>query len=130
MKKMILGARIFLGLIFFVMGLNGFLNFLPMPEMPAEAGAFMMALGKSGYFLPVLKAVETVSGALLLAGFLVPLALTLLAPIIVNIFLFHVFLAPGGLPLAIVILVLEIFLAYSYRANYSSVLVKKAEPTT
>ena len=82
-------ARILLGLVFTVFGLNGFLHFLPTPPMSGPSGDFAMALGATGYIFPVLKAFEVASGLMLLSGRLVPLALTLLAPIIVNIALFH-----------------------------------------
>ncbi len=124
MKKWIdLGARLLLGLIFFVFGLNGFLNFIPVPEMPEEANAFMGALVASGYLLTLVKILETVSGLLLLVGRFQPLALLLLAPIVVNIFLFHVFLAPGGLPMAVIIVVLEAYLGFGVcRERFADVL--------
>ena len=126
MSKVTLVARILLGLVFFVFGLNGFLHFLTMPPMPEEAGALMGALGATGYFFPVLKIVETVSGALLLSGMFVPLALILLAPVIVQIFLFHAVLAPGGIGLPIVIVVLEAYLGFvAYRSSFSGVLSAK-----
>jgi len=84
-------VRILLGLIFFVMDLNGFFHFIPQPPMGEEAAKFMMGLASSGYFFPFLKTFETISGALLLAGIYVPLALIILSPIVINKFLFHLF---------------------------------------
>jgi putative oxidoreductase len=124
-KKVILGARIVLGLIFFVFGLNGFLNFIPMSPMPEGAMSFMGALGATGYFFPVLKLTEIVSGAMLLSGYFVPMALILLSPIIVHITLFHLFLAPSGAPMAIVILALQIYLGWAYKNSFASLLSKK-----
>ncbi len=115
--KVVLAARILLGLIFFVFGLNGFLQFLPQPPMPEAAGAFAGALAATGYMFPLIKGIEVICGALLLAGQFVPLALVLLAPIIVNIVLFHAVLAPEGVVMTIVILALELVLA---RANWSA----------
>ena len=129
MKFAVLGARIVLGLIFFVFGLNGFLNFLPAPEMSGEAGAFIGALAATGYMFPLIKIVEVVAGALLLGGVLVPFALTILAPITINIVAFHVVLEPSGLPIAIAVLVLNVFLAWAYRGSYAGVLQVKATPT-
>jgi putative oxidoreductase len=120
MSKIALIARLLLGLIFFVFGLNGFLNFIPMPPLPEAASAFMMGLGGSGYFFPMLKGVEVICGALLLIGAFVPLALIVLAPIILNIVLFHGFLAPGGLALPIVIGLLEVYLAF-FSQQYSPI---------
>ncbi|MEQ1664168.1 MAG: DoxX family membrane protein [Bdellovibrionales bacterium] len=112
MSKLPMIARILLGLIFVVFGLNGFFNFLPMPPMPEAAGAFLGGLGGSGYFFPMLKGTEVLCGLALLSGGFVPLALIVLAPIILNIFMFHAFLAPSGLALPIVIGLLEIYLAF------------------
>ena len=122
-------ARTILGLIFLIFGLNGFLNFMPMPEMPEAAAGFMGALAATGYMLPLIKIVEIVGGILLLAGRYVPLGMVLLAPGIVNITLFHVFLAPAGLPLAIVLVALELSLAWSYRDVFRPMLSSRAEPT-
>lgn len=129
MKVAVMGARIVLGLIFFVFGLNGFFNFLEPPAMNQEAMDFMGALMATGYMMPeAIKSVEVTGGALLLIGVCVPFALTILAPIIVNIVLFHLFLDQGMLILALVILVLEIFLAWAYRDSFAGVLAAKAEP--
>lgn len=128
MKVAVLIARILLGLIFFVFGLNGFLQFMPAPEMNPEAMSFMGALMATGYMMPLIKAVEVVGGAMLLAGVFVPLGLIILAPGIVNIFFFHLFLDNGMLVLAIVLVALEIFLAWAYAASFRGVLAAKAQP--
>ena len=102
MKIAALIARILLGLIFFVFGLNGFLNFIPMGKMPAGlAGQFLGVLFQSHYVY-VVSALQLVGGALLLVNRYVPLALVLLGPVIVNIFFFHLLMEHTGLPLAIV----------------------------
>jgi hypothetical protein len=118
-----------LGSIFLIFGLNGFFGFLPMPEMPGAAGEFMGALAATGYLFPLIKLVEIVAGLMILLGRHVPLALTLLAPGIVNIVLFHVFLAPAGLPLAALVLTLEIYLAWSFRDVYRPMLSARSTPT-
>src|SRR6476646_9889721 len=100
-------ARVVLGFAFFVFGLNGFLHFLPQPPMSGPPAAFMGALGATGYLFPLLKGTEVLAGALLLSGFFVPLALTLLAPVIVNIVAFHLFLAPGTYAVVGVVLASE-----------------------
>lgn len=120
-------ARTLLGLIFFVFGLNGFLQFLPVPPMPEAAGAFAGALAKTGYFFPMLKGIEVVAGALLLSGRYVPLALTVLAPIVVNIALFHIVLAPG-LGMVALLLTLEIYLAWAYRDAFAPMLKARVSP--
>ena len=118
-------ARIVLGLVFFVFGLNGFLHFLPQPPAPPAAAAFGGALAATGYMFPLLKAVEVTAGALLLAGFFVPLALTLLAPIIVNIVAFHLFLAPGNYPVIGLVLAAELYLAWTHRAAFAPMLARR-----
>ena len=128
MQKAILVARLLLGLIFTVFSLNYFVPFLPMPEMTESAGSFMGALAATGYMLPVVKSVELVAGVFLLLGVLVPLALTLLAPVVVNIVLVHLFLDPSGLPMGLLIVVLGLFLAYSYRGSFAGVLTFRADP--
>ena len=114
MKTATLIARILLGVIFVVFGLNGFLQFLPMPPMPQPAGAFFGALAATGYMMPLIFGWQIVGGALLLVG-VVPLALLILAPVVVNIVAFHLYLAPDGLGLALVVAALETFLAWAHR---------------
>lgn len=116
------GARILLGLVFSVFGLNGFLQFLPTPPVPEAAGAFLGALAATGYMFPLIKATEVIAGLLLLSNRFVPLALLLLAPIIVNIVAFHALLAPQGLLLPALVLVLELGLAWAHRNVFSHVL--------
>jgi uncharacterized membrane protein YphA (DoxX/SURF4 family) len=123
-------GRLLMGLLFFVTGLNGFLNFLPQPStpMPEGAVAFGGALMKTGYLFQLLKGTELVVGALLLSNRFVPLALALIAPVIVNIFAFHAFLAPSGVGLAVVLLVLEAYLAWAYRNAFRPMLAIRAAP--
>lgn len=111
-------ARILLGLIFLVFGLNGFFHFIPMPPPSGHAGEFMGAMYVTGY-LNVIMALQIIGGALLLIGRYVPLGLTLLGPIIVNIGLFHIFMAPSGLPLAIVVSALALFLLWRYWPSFA-----------
>jgi uncharacterized membrane protein YphA (DoxX/SURF4 family) len=121
--KFPLFARLLMGLIFFVFGLNGFLNFIPMPaEMPEKMMTFSQGLAASGYFFPLLKGTEVICGILLLANAFVPLALVVLAPIILNIFLVHAFLAPSGLPMAVVLGLLEIYLAFFAKPYHEVIL--------
>lgn len=121
-------ARSLLGLIFFVFGLNGFLHFLPQPPLPPAGGQFIGALIGTGYLFPLLKGIEVLSGALLLSGRFVPLALVLLAPIIVNIAAFHLLLVPGYGMVAL-LLSLELLLAWAYRESFRSILQSRATAT-
>lgn len=117
-------ARVLLGLVFTVTGFNGFLQFLPQPTAPMPDGAlaFSTSLAETGYMLELTSGTQAITGLLLLAGRFVPLALALLAPVVVNIFLFHVFLAPDGLTIAIVVSALEIGLAWAYRDSFRPML--------
>lgn len=118
--KLPLIARVLLGLVFLLAGIAGLLNLAPPPDdLPERLKTFNSGLMASGYFFPFLKATEAVCGALLLIGIFVPLALVILAPIIINIILVHAFLAPSGLPLAIVLGLLEAYLAF-YAKPYSN----------
>ena len=121
-------ARIAFGLVLVVFGLNGFLQFLPQPAPPEAAGKFAGALFATGYMFPLIKGVEVVVGALLLSNRFVPLALALIAPNVVNILLFHIFLAPSEIGLALIVLALELYLAWAYRDAYASMLAPRVRP--
>jgi len=123
-------ARVLLGLLFFVFGLNGFLHFIPQPKTPQPAGAmaFAEALMKSGYMFQLVAGTQVLVGVLLLLNRFVPLALVLIAPVIVNIIAFHLFLAPSGMGPGAAALILELYLAWAYRDNYRSVLAMRARP--
>ena len=121
-KKAELVVRVLMGLIFFVFGLNGFLNFIPMEPPKEEMLAVMGGLFGIKYMLPLVKGIEVVVGAALLTNKFVPLALTVISPIIVNIFLIHAIYAPEGLPMAIFVVVANIFLAYSHKDAFKGVL--------
>src|SRR5438552_3135993 len=121
MKILIIIARSLLGLIFVVFGLNAFLNFISMPPPQGLAGDFVKALFVSHYIY-VVAVLQIAGGALCLLGRFVPLGLTLLGPVIVNILLFHLFLEPAGLPLALVVSALELFLLWAYRSAFVGLL--------
>lgn len=124
--KSVTVARLLLGLAFLVFGLNGFFGFLPNPEHSGAAGAYLGGLAASGYMFPFIKGTEVVVGVLLLAGRFVPLALTVLAPVMLNIVAFHLFLEPASIALPLGLLVLHLYLAYSYRSVYAPLLTATA----
>jgi hypothetical protein len=113
-------ARVLMGLALFVFGLDGFLHFMPQPTEPPSESAMGFAIGlmKTGYMFPLIKGTEVVVGALLLSNRFVPLALVVIAPVIVNIFAFHAFLDPSGIVIAGVLVVIELYLAWTYRSAY------------
>lgn len=120
-------ARVLFGLVFFVFGLNGFLHFIPQPPHEGVAATFLGGLAASGYFFPLLKATEVTAGALLLAKRFVPLALVVLAPVVVNIFAFHAALDRSGLGMAVVLVALEIGLAWANRKAFAPILAARSE---
>ena len=127
MKIVVLGVRLILGLVFFVFGLNIFFHFIPTPSPPGDASTLMTLMFVHGWF-KVIGTLEILGGALLLSGRFVPLGLTILGPILLVIVLFHSTLAPAGLAFAMFWTLMELYLIYSYRASFESVLNPNAKP--
>jgi putative oxidoreductase len=126
MKITTLIARILLGLLFLVFGLNGFLHFIPMTPPAGLAGQYMGVLFLSHYLVAVFL-LQIIGGALLLANRFIPLALILLGPVLVNILLFHSLMAPEGLPMALFATVLWAILFYAEHRAFAGVLAQRAE---
>ena len=103
----------------------GFL-FIPIPEPAAEFSAFIGAMIETGYFMTFVKLTEIICGLFLLFNCYVPVVLLILAPIVINIFLIHLFLDPGGLVMGILLLALLVFLARSYWRYYQPLFTMKA----
>lgn len=130
MRYVILVCRLLLGLMFFVLGLNNILGFLKMPPpQNPDAMTFMTILHVS-HWMTFVGAVMTIAGLLLLVNRFVPLAVTLLAPVIVNILLYHALLWPHGAALAIVALVLELALVATYFRSFTPLLAMNPEADT
>jgi putative oxidoreductase len=127
MKYVFVIARVLLGLVFTVFGLNGFLHFVPNPSLAGLAGQFMGALFGSHYYV-IAFGTELIGGVLLLSNRYVPLALTLLGPVIVNILSFHMFLDAENMAPAIVVTVLWFVVFSQVRSAFAGLFVaKKAE---
>jgi putative oxidoreductase len=127
MKIATIIVRVLLGLVFFVFGLNGFLEFIPVKQWPTGlAGQFVTVLMQSHYGLFV-SGFQLIGGALLLIGLYIPLALAILGPVIVNILLYHLLLDHFGGSMAIVVALLWIFLFWRYRQYFSCLFVQKAD---
>jgi len=124
-------ARLLLGLSLVVFGLNLFFNFIPQPEvvMPEKAINFVGALVGSGYMMPLIGTTQLFVGVCLLANRFVPLALVVFFPFMVNSVAFHVFLERSGLPMAMVFLALNLYLAWVHRAAYRPLLTARAKPS-
>lgn len=153
MQHLPLVARVLLGLLFLVVGLAGLVHEAPDPDTgtrpeglltplfgwysdcrpcppgtPPEAAAYMEGLLATGYFWPLLKIVEMACGVLLISGMFVPLALVVLAPIVLQILLFHIFLVLPGLEVSATALALGTYLAYHHRSSFRGVLQRSAPP--
>jgi uncharacterized membrane protein YphA (DoxX/SURF4 family) len=124
MKIAALIARILLGLVFVVFGLNGFLNFLKGPLPPGLAGQFITVLMQSHYVF-LISAVQVISGALLLINRYVPLALVLSAAEITNILAFHIFMAPSEIFMALVVAILWIIIFVQQRQYLACLFVQR-----
>jgi len=121
-------VRILLGVMFLIFGLNGFLNFIPQPkDLPPEVLSVTAGLMKGGY-MPVVSGTEILVALMLLANRFVPLALAFLAPIVVGILTFHVAIAPSSIFPGVVVLAMELYLAWSYRAAFRPMLRAQVTP--
>lgn len=118
MNKAKLIIRILFGLMLVIFGLNKFLQFMPMPPMPEAAGMFMGALVKSGYLMVVVAIIEIVTGVLLLVNKYQSLALVIVFPVILNAFLFHLFLDLPGIGGAAIAIAMNIFLFLANKESY------------
>ncbi len=128
-------GRIVMGFIFFASGTFGLLTLLgvvpqPSTPMPAGAAAFAGALAKTGYMMPLISGTQAIVGILLLSNRFVPLALAVIAPMIINILAFHAFLAPSGAGPGVVVAALELYLAWAYRKEFRPMLTMRAEPVS
>jgi putative oxidoreductase len=127
MKVAVLIARILLGLIFVVFGLNGFLHFIPSAPPPGAAGQFAGLLFTTHYYV-VVFALQFIGGVLLLIGRYIPLALIILAPILVNILLFHIHMAPSGIGPGLLSTVLWFIVFAGVRRAFDGIFLAKVEP--
>ena len=129
-SKATIAARVLLGLVFFGFGLNGLLNLFPLPPAQGAAAVFVGGLIASRYFFPLLFVTYLLTGAALVTERYVPLALTVLAPVIVNVAVMHLFVPSSAAEvfLAALVTVLELFLAWSYRAAFRPLLRTRHEP--
>lgn len=124
MKKAALVARLIYGLMWLVFSLSFFFHFLPQPPPPESGLKFLSGLMAAPYFFPVLKLTELTVGILLLANIAVPLALVLISPIVIQIFLYHTFLDLSGAPVAVALVAFNVFLGIAYWANFKPLFKK------
>ncbi len=125
MKKILSALpRVLLGLIYFAAGLAGLLNKIPQEPMEGAAALYMSGLGGS-YLITLVKLTEVTVGVLLLANRFVPLALLIIAPVVINIAAFHLFYAPSGLAVPVFMIAAQIFIAWQHRAAFATVLTAR-----
>jgi uncharacterized membrane protein YphA (DoxX/SURF4 family) len=117
--------RVALGLLFLFHGIAALARVLPQPALADRALVFMQGLAASGWLFPLAMITEAVAGALLLLDVATPLALILLAPVLVNILGFHLFLAPAGAPVAIALVAIEIYLAWVHREAWKPLVASR-----
>ncbi|MFT6844939.1 MAG: putative oxidoreductase [Flavobacteriales bacterium] len=115
-------SRYLLGLMLLLFGLNKFLHFIPTPPMEGGSLDFMTALMGTGYMLPLIAVVEIVVGILLVLNRFVPLALVLMAPVSLNIIMFHLFLDPASIAGGALVTLLNLYLLIAHKAKYNSML--------
>ena len=127
MKIAVLVARILLGLVFVFFGLNMILQFLPSPPLQGDLAA-MTRLMFTHKWIAFYGFMEAASGLMLLLGRFVPLALTVLAGILVNIMLFHITMNPSGIGPGFIAGLLEVFLVYAYRDSFAGIFSANARP--
>jgi uncharacterized membrane protein YphA (DoxX/SURF4 family) len=127
MKITVVVARILLGLVFLVLGLNGFRHFIPAPPPTGLAGAFSDVLFASHYSIFVFG-VQVIAGVMLLTNQFVPLALAMLAPVIANILVFHITMLPSGLPPALFVTLLWIIIVLQFRSHFAPLFSRNAKP--
>ena len=121
-------VRTLLGLLFLFASVTYFFTLITPPPMEGSIKMFNEGLAASGYFFTLLKVTELICAVLLIVGRFVPLALVILAPIIINIFMVHLFLDRTGMPIAIFVVVAAAFLAYCYRGAFGPLFVSRYEP--
>ena len=125
MKIAMIIVRIVLGCMFLFSSAVYFLKLFPQPAMTGNIKVFMDGLNAAVYLMPLIKTTEFVCSVALLSGRFVALAVVILFPVIINIVFVHCYLAPAELPIAIALLIANLFLAYYYRDNYKGLLVAK-----
>jgi len=124
MKTAVTISRVLLGVIFFVLGLNGFLFFIPAPPIGGDAGTFSEILVRTHYIY-LTAGVQVVAGVLLLSNQFVRFALVMLAAMLANILVFHITMMPSGLPVPLIVAVLWFIVAYSQRAQFAILFARR-----
>jgi hypothetical protein len=127
MKIVVLIVRILLGLGFLIFGLNGFLHFIPTPPMPESPAKQFADVLQTTHYVLFVSAIQVISAILFLVNRYVPLALVLIGPVLVNILIFHVVMAPSSILPGIVFTIFWFIVFYYHRAAFAGIFQAKAE---
>jgi uncharacterized membrane protein YphA (DoxX/SURF4 family) len=125
MKIAVIIVRVVIGLLYLSSSIAFFLNAMPQSEMSDGAKLFVTGMGASVYMFPLIKVIELLCGIALVTGRFVTLAVVVIFPITLNIFLFHSFLAPDGMIVPVLLLAGNLFLAYNYRKRYETLMLAR-----
>lgn len=125
MKIATIVVRILLGALYAFSAITVLFELGPTPEMEGRMATFFEGMAASGYLMTMVKITELVCGIALISGFFVPLATVVIFPISLNILMTHLFVAPEGMPVAIFVILANLFLAYRYMDHYRPMLVPK-----
>jgi len=125
MKIAVMIIRVLMGLLFLFASLTFFLNLIPPPELTGATKTFMEGLDAVGYLLPLVKAIELLCAIAFITGRYIPLAVVLISPIIVNIFLFHTLIDQAGFAVGLFLVLANGFLAYAYWNKFRPILEAK-----
>jgi putative oxidoreductase len=122
MKTTVIIVRVLMGLLFIFASVTVLFNLVPQPELKGNTKIFMDGINASRYLLPLIKITELFCGIAFLTGYFVPLATVVIAPVTISILLFHIFVDPSGLPVAILLVLANIFLAYANWEKFTPIL--------
>ena len=125
MKIAIIIVRVLMGLLFLFASISVLFNLIPQPELTGKVKVFMEGVNATGYLMTLIKITELLCGIAFVSGYFVPLATVVIAPVIVNIFFFHTFVDTSGLPVAVFLVLANIFIAYAYRDKFKPLLEAK-----
>ncbi|MXV50929.1 DoxX family protein [Pedobacter sp. HMF7647] len=125
MKIAAIVVRVLMGLMFLFASIPVLFHLMPTPELKGDIKVFMTGIMAARYLFPLIKITELLCGIAFVTGFFVPLAVVVIFPIIINIVLYHAYLGPSELPIAIALLICDLFLAWYYRDRYKPILSAK-----
>lgn len=125
MKIAVIVVRVLMGLLFLFASISVLFNLIPQPELTGKTKSFMDGVNASVYLMPLIKITELLCGIAFVSGFFVPLATVVIAPITINILLFHIFVDTAGLPVGVFLVLANLFLAYAYWDKFRPMLAAK-----